>query len=178
MVKHFKPLSGVVLIGDKPDWYCGEHIPAADIEGRKEYSIYNKLMQVKGTVLYSNDDMYALKDFSTDLPNYYKGLCSEHRTHDKKYKDLYNACPAGWLDFDCHCPMIIDTTKFKWLAADMPIKSVYGNTNNLPATKFTDMKIRGDWPDLTGRDFFSTHDTADLSKLAEMYPIPSQYESN
>ena len=43
MVRHFKPLSGVVLIGDKPNWYCGEHIPATDT-GAKEWNIVNKIL--------------------------------------------------------------------------------------------------------------------------------------
>lgn len=177
MVKYFTPLSGVVLIGDKPNWYIGEHIPYPT-EPPKERNIYNKLMQVQGIVLYSNDDFFSLQPFDETLPNYYKGLCSDYKTHDKNYKDLYRACPAGWLDFDCHCPMIIDTTKFKWLSADMPIKSVYGNMNKLPGTKFVDLKIRGEWPDLKGRDFFSTHDTADLSRLSELYPEPSRHEAD
>lgn len=178
MVKHFKPLSGVVLVGDCPKWFTGEHILCADIEGRKEYSIYNKLKQVKGIVLYGNDDFFALQDFSTDLPNYYKGLCSEYRGYDKKYKDLYNACPAGWLDFDCHCPMIIDTDKFNWLAADMPIKSIYGNTNNLPGIRITDVKFTDKITDLTGLPFFSTKETCDLSILSELYPDKSKYEND
>lgn len=177
MVKHFKPLSGVVIVGDKPTWFTGTHIPY-QTDPPKERNIYNKLKQVTGTVLYSNDDFFALQDFDEKLPNHYKGLCSEHKTHDKKYKELYNACPAGWLDFDCHCPMIIDTTKFNWLAADMPIKSVYGNTNKLTGTKYVDMKVRDGNYDLQGRDFFSTHNTADLQILNELWPDATEFESH
>ena len=70
MVKHFKGMSGVVLIGDKPDWYCGEHIPAADT-GAKEWNIVKKiLLSPYEDFIYSNEDFLAPQDFDETLPNY------------------------------------------------------------------------------------------------------------
>lgn len=186
MVMHFKDLTGVCLIGNKPTWYTGQHIPYPDTDGRKEHSIYSKLMQAQGTVLYSNDDFFALQPFNHTLPNYYRGLCKEQRPVDKRYKDLYQACPGDWLDFDVHTPMIIDTTRFQWLAADMPIKSVYGNMNNLTGTLLNDQKFKFDAGRseikniIKGRPFFSTHDPhindAMIRILNELYPDASDYE--
>jgi hypothetical protein len=160
MVKHFKPLSGVVVVGDKPDWYIGEYI-AYPTQGAKEKNIYEKLMQVQGTVLYSNDDYFALQDFDETLPNYYNGNC-QRRPGDRVYRELYSNCPSEWLNFDVHCPMIIDTTKYPEWVIDRPIKTFYGNWNKLEGSETTDCKIRGDadygevMERIKGREFFST----------------------
>ena len=185
IVKHFKDFTGLVLVGDKPKWYTGYHIPARDISERKEYSIYRKLMKVQETVLYTNDDYFALQDFNHTLPNYYNFKCSEIKPIDKIYKDLYASCPGDWLNFDVHCPMVIDTTTFVW-AIDRPIKTYYGNTHHLQGTRYADCKLRGElsygeiMQRIKHRPFFSTHDnstTAGMAKvLNELYPEPSVYE--
>lgn len=186
LVKHFKPLEEIILVGDSPDWFNGMVIPFNDIDGRKEFSIYSKLMQVKGNVLYSNDDYFLLQDFDESFPNYYENTCGNNRNVDKTYRTLYRACPADWIDFDIHCPMIIDTTKFYW-DIDRPIKTYYANQNKLPGTRYADCKIRGPqtYEDLKhrikDRPFFSSHGNVKLSGfpklLQELYPLPSKYES-
>lgn len=188
MVKHFTALSGIVLVGDRPSWYCGEHIPREDATPkRKEYNIYEKLMQVSGTVLYSNDDYYARADFDEGLPNYYEGTCGQKHPVDKVYRELYDNCPAEWLNFDIHTPMIIDTTRFTDWPIDRPIKSAYANTLKLPATFLVDCKIRGTVTyreaveRIKDRPFFSTHGNAERGGLPrllnELYPVKSKYES-
>src|SRR5574339_852409 len=109
LVKHFKPLTDITVIGDLPGWYLGKHIFHPDTPKRKEYSIYSKLMQVQDKVLYTNDDFFALKDFDESLPNYYSGTCGSKRPIDRTYRELYRNAPSEWLNFDIHCPMIIDT---------------------------------------------------------------------
>lgn len=185
--KHFKPLNEVILVGDSPDWFNGTVIPFVDIEGRKEFSIYSKLMQVTGKVLYSNDDYFLLQDFDESFPNYYECTCGERRPVDKTYKRLYQACPAEWKDFDIHCPMIIDTTMFQEWEIDRPIKSYYANKNNLPGTRYADCKLRGEYQYeslkyiIKDRPFFSTHGNIKLGGLPrlmqELYPLPSKYET-
>lgn len=185
MYLYFKDITGVVVVGDKPDWYTGEHIPFPDEFGRKEYSIYKKLMQVHGTVLYSNDDFFALKHFDSSLPNYYTGKVKNYGGKDRRYLDLYRACLPNWLNFDGHWPMIIDTTKFEWIV-DRPIKTYYGNQNNLPGTELFDLKITGKYlyseykNKIKGRPFFSTKDNEDCPNMLrlwnELYPEKSHCE--
>lgn len=189
MVKHFKDMTGCLIVGDKPSWYKGDHIYYTDIPNRKEYSIYRKLILIKETVLHLNDDFFALQDFGTDLPNYYSGTCRDKLmvTTDKVYKELYLNCLPEWLNFDIHVPMVIDTRRFDW-DIDRPLKTYYGNQNKLTGTRLTDCKIRGDLnysevkDRIEGRPFFSTHDNADkagmLSVLYELYPLKSEYENN
>lgn len=188
LVKHFKPLEEIILVGDSPEWFNGTVIPFLDIEGRKEFSIYSKLMQVLDTVLYSNDDFFLLQDFDESFPNFYEVKCGQRRPTDKLYRLLYDACPPDWLDFDIHCPMIIDTTKFTTWGIDRPIKTYYGNANNLQGTRYADCKLRGQYEYdslkyiIKDRPFFSTHGNIKLGALPrlmqELYPLPSKYEAS
>lgn len=186
LVKYFTPLSAIVLVGQRPSWYKGDFIPFDDIPGRKEFSIYSKLMQVQGKVLYTNDDYYALKPFDENLPNYCNGfMWQKRRPVDRTYRDLWACCPQHYVFYDIHTPMVIDTTKFTW-AVDMPIKTYYANQNNLQGTYLADCKISGavsyDYIKnrIAGRPFFSTHDNAQNREmqrvLNELYPEKSQYE--
>lgn len=187
MGKHFKRLNSAILVSDTcPSWYAGEFISYGNPTKRKEFNIYSKLTQVTGTVLYSNDDYYALSDFGAGLPNYYEGYCREKKPVDREYKDLYANCPGEWFNYDIHCPMIIDTDRFRDWPIDRPIKTAYANTNKLPGTYLTDCKIRHT-PDyqeiverIADRPFFSTHQNADrpgmLKLLLELYPKKSRFE--
>lgn len=186
MVKYFRDMTGCIVVGDKPHWYIGDHIPFHDEFGRKEFSIYQKLMQFQGVCLYSNDDFFALNYFGDNLPNYYSGKVRDYSGKDKRYQDLYRACLPTWLNFDGHWPMIINTTKFEWIV-DRPIKTYYANQNNLPGEPMGDLKIKGkylygDYKNMVkGRLFFSTKDNEDCPNMLrlwnELYPEKSPYES-
>lgn len=154
--KFYSELEDIVIVGDKPTFpFNGLHIPAKD-SGDKEYSIYNKVKMVPGEILFTNDDIYFLKPMS-DIPNYYKGLCSEVKHKDQYYARMYRNCPIGWKDFDVHCPMVINTDKLAWLG-QMPLKSQYGNSTNIEGVLIKDFKIRKiEQLDLT-REFVSTTD--------------------
>ena len=182
MVKHFKPLSGVVLIGDKPDWYQGEHTPATDT-GAKEWNIVNKiLLSPYEDFLYSNDDYFATEDFSTDLPNYYSTTLREARVHGKYVGRVIN-CRSVYPDglfYDIHTPMVINLTKYRE-ANNLPqtkeylCKSLYGNFIGggvqLPDNKIRNGKLIPHGP------FFSTNDrTCKMINLNELYPVKSDYE--
>lgn len=178
--KHFKDLSGFILVGDKPSWFTGEHIPCEDIEGRKEYSVYLKLKKVEGIVLYSNDDFYALKPFDSNLPNYYFGTCREmsQRVTDRRFKDLFGQCLPEWKSFEVHFPMVIDTRLLDY-DNDCLLKTTYANRLNLPAVEQIDCKIRdnlnyGEIKErIKDKPFWSTHDNGDkpgvLSMLKKLY---------
>ena len=182
MVKHFKPLSGVVLIGDKPGWYCGEHIPAADT-GAKEWNIVNKiLLSPYEDFLYSNDDFFAAQDFDETLPNYYSTTLREARVHGKYVGRVIN-CRSVYPDglfYDIHTPMVINLTKYRE-ANNLPqtkeylCKSLYGNFIGggvqLPDNKIRNGKL------IPPGSFFSTNDrTCKMINLNELYPEKSDYE--
>lgn len=188
MVKHFKDMTGCIVIGDIPTWYSGDYIQASDFAGRKEFSIYCKLKLLKETILHLNDDFFALKDFNSKIPNYYSGTCGEkaNLAIDKTYKDLYLNCPPDWLNFDIHCPIVLDTEKFEWYI-DRPLKTYYANQNNLKGEYLSDCKIRGHnlhygeiKQRIIARPFFSTADNVDSPGMRRimhnLYPKKSIYE--
>lgn len=173
-------------MGDAPDWYRGDYTPAQDIEKRKEFSIYFKLTRYRGVCLYSNDDYYLLEDQDENFFYYNSGQrCRDKRPVDAKYKRLYDNCPGEWIDYDVHCPMIINTNSFDW-EIDRPIKTYYANQNKLPGPIIADLKIRGvkDYYEIKqlirDRPFFSSHGNAKLGGfpqlLNELYPDKTDFE--
>lgn len=186
MCKYFKDMTGCILVGDRPSWYTGEYISCNDIPGRKEYSIYNKLIQVQGVVLYSNDDFFALRPFGSDLHYYYYNNVKNVGARNATYRELYNNCPSHWLNYDIHVPMVIDTTRFEWGAADTPIKSTYANSIGVEGVQLEDMKITGAHTAMgmrmltDGRPFFSLNGNALYPGIKEFlqqsYPDLSPYE--
>lgn len=192
IVKHFKDMTGLIVVGDRPKWFKGYMIECGDIEKRKEYSVFKKLLLAKIHVLHApvllmHDDLFALQDFDSSLPNYYRGTCHEaiQQTKERRFKDMFAACLPNWMNFEIHAPMVIDTSKIHDEDRDFLLKTTYANRNKLPGTDIADCKLRGDLNKteirkaITGRPFFSTHDnmTGDILKvLKEFYPNKSNYE--
>lgn len=190
--RYFTGLTGVLLIGDKPTWYTGDHIPLADLKGEKERSMQLKVMAAPDEVfLYSNDDYYAAQPFDETLPNYFDGTCgtmAEISTFPT-YKTMYENCPPHWLNFDVHTPMIMRSARFKERyeamgEAQTPIKTTYAQ--GLKGAYLADVKIRGPHEideleyKTKDRPFFSTHDSAIDDNLEaflhKKYPRASPYE--
>lgn len=193
MVKHFKDLSGVLLIGDKPEWYTGDHMPMADLKGEKEKSMQLKVLQAPDYIfLYSNDDYFALQDFDVNLPDYYDTDCRDMAARHpiESYRTMYNNCLPDWKNYDIHTPMVIARNIFKasyyQMQAQMPIKTTYGNFAHGNSVYLADCKIRGEHSTeeleyiTKDRPFFSTHDNAinaDMITFFEnLYPNASPYE--
>lgn len=154
--KNYEPLQEIIIVGDEPNFRCDWRVIPFKDGKDKEYSIYKKLKQVLGEVLFTNDDIFFLKKVS-DIPNYYKGLCGDNKNESPYYRKMYARCPPEWLDFDVHCPMVINTYHFDWLW-NMPLKSQYGNGAYLEGTFTKDFKIKTlDEVDLT-RAFMSITD--------------------
>lgn len=192
--KYFEPLDGVLIIGDSEEWYTGDHIPLADLKGEKEKSMQLKVAAAPDEIfLYSNDDYFALQPFDKFLPNYYDTTCIDmaERHSINSYRSMYAACPATWLNFDIHTPMIMVRDRFhrslKEMDAQTPIKTTYGNLNpKLESQYLCDLKIRGHHSQseilqkIKDRPFFSTHDSAVddnlIAVLNHLYPDASRYE--
>lgn len=188
MEMYFKPLHQVILVGDKPNWFTGIHIQASDIPNRKEYSVYCKLKLVQGIVLYSMDDVFALKPFDESLPNYYYQDCRywAAKSKERRFKDLFGSCLPEWKSFEIHCPMIIDTRFLNWDDEDRLLKTTYANRQQLPATEQIDCKLRSDLnygevkDRIKDKPFWSTSDNADRPGIKRMldklYPNKSKFE--
>ena len=155
IILNYEPLQQIIIVGDTPKFaFDGQVIPCPDPH-HKERNIYEKLKRVKGEYLFTNDDIFFLRKINA-VPDYYKGYCSEYGRQSPYYKKLYAACPEGWLDFDVHCPMVIDSDRLQWLG-DMPLKSQYGNSVGLKGVFTEDFKIRTLQDVNLDRDFMSIH---------------------
>jgi hypothetical protein len=198
MVKHFKSFTDVLLIGTKPEWYTGKVLEVEQVETkhkRKEYQVILKMLNVGGYCLYSNDDFFALEDFDLTLPQYYDGTCRKAaiKYHDQYYKNMHQACPEGWLNFEVHCPMVMNTTILErelpedWHTVDRPMKSIYANKYAINPQPLPDCKLRGNMSYenakaiIKSKPFFSTCDNANYPGIAnllqELYPLSSIYET-
>lgn len=187
MVKHFRDLTGVLLIGDKPGWYTGEHISARDYNGypaRKEFSIVQKILKCPyPDFLLTQDDVYAAQDFDSTIPNYHSGLLSAARVHgryQRRVRAVMEIYPPGNF-YDIHCPMVVNREKYHeankvpWDQKEYLQKSLYGNFVG-GGELMADCKVRDGNESITA-PFFSTDDlTAKFVNLEEMYPIKSNFE--
>lgn len=199
LIKFFSDIDDIVLIGDKPTWYRGQHIKHANATGssRKEWNLVAKVRAhaPSGPFLYSNDDFFLNHPYSSNtLPAYYSHTCRHMavQARDVTYRRMYSNCLPTWLNYDVHAPSIINGDLFRKLKPDgtLPIRTGYFNRIDhslFVKEEYPDNKIRGHhtYQELTDiithRPFFSTHDTAvndDLiTLLNEMYPDATRFES-
>ncbi len=186
MVRHFKGLSGVIVIGDCPPWYTGTHIAASDTIGRKEWSIVSKvLLSPAQQFVVCSDDVYAREDLDASLPMYYSEPLRTVKRYGRYAERVANtlAIHPGGLMFDIHTPMVIDYEKFSeahalcdWSEKEYLCKSVYANHVEGRKVQLPDCKIRkgSTIPDLP---FFSTSDqTFHNVPLSKLYPDASPWE--
>lgn len=201
---YVKDFSGVVVIGDKPDWYIGEHMAFKDSEERafKERNIMQKLSLYcnvyGGDFVLGNDDVYLLQPYLHDFfysgylaPSQSKGVYAQ--TKNNTYQ-LLTSLDKPVKYFDIHCPIVYNSEMF--LAAmgvadwNTPhgyvIKSLYSNFHNIEGKQCSDLKFNSQKPyfalrrDTEKRTFFSVGDRTigvPLRRiLTELYPKKSDYE--
>lgn len=151
-----------------------------------------------------NDDFFLLQECSAvNYPFYYYGTIEEKRqrisqTNPYRYtlENTVKVLGKDSLNYEVHAPIrfdkqsfmeVIEALDWKDRVFGFGFRAVYCNKLNVPGEYITDIKItdKHSFMELkgmiTGRSFFSTgnnainHDMKDL--LAELYPHPSQYES-
>lgn len=191
MVKHFKVLEEVVLVGDKPSWYKGKHVKAANALPHPASNIVNKMrigLQGREAALWCADDHFALQDFNASLPYYYSGTIAAQKVADPMIRRLNRQMPGYWLNGIVHCPMVVEAAQFNLIFPNNDPKLIRTEYINAHWHRHTvdvpDLKFRGVsfniMEKLKGRPFFSTCDNAMtgdmLSVLETLYPIPSLYE--
>ena len=195
LVKHLRCLEKVILVGDLPTWYKGDHIPLRDIPIRREYSMYVKAMAAAkqynlSEFLYTTDDHFCLTDFDETLPNYYTSDCKSKalNSNSGRYRKLYANCPEGWLNYDCHVPIVMRPFAYSSTRneTDTPIKSTYANPAGVTGTSIVDCKFFNNHSYdqikaiISTKQFFSTSpfsQNKDMMRLFdELYPEKSKYE--
>jgi hypothetical protein len=198
--KHLSGVTGLLIIGDKPDWLNCESIPFKDqsLGRHKERNIFDKVSAacklIRDPFLFANDDHFLLTDFDAGLfPNYYYGLLSDKKpakgnTYGRTIKNT-RLFLGDVRYFDIHCPIVIDPKQFQKINSAIYSKPygylmktlyAYTSASMIPAIPMADLKYSGDSvPPLDNRLWFSLGEhVSDETKelLAKLYPIKSRWE--
>jgi hypothetical protein len=206
-VEKFTEAGEVYLIGQKPKWVTNVwHIPFDD-DPRKEFKERNIFLKTQEAFKYAdrflfmNDDHVLLQ--STDIenyPNYFKGTCYESMLkNNSHYRGTMNHT-RKWLEsnqhpdlnFDGHCPVILEKGRFERTVAtaDWSVPYGYGmkslycaglRANYMPDCKLHKKLSYGEAVRATSlRHVISFMDAAVKSGLGQYFnnilPLKSKYE--
>lgn len=146
-------VNSVWVVGGKPDWYKGNHIPVPQTGGKYENAQNNlraimRSSRIKDKFILMNDDFYIINPIDS-IPVYHGGSLEEKAQNFKNFKfsskhaqmleqtvDLLkrNGVPHP-LDYSLHVPMTIHKSLFEFsLSMGGAIRSVYGNMNRIGGT--------------------------------------------
>lgn len=184
----------VVLVGDRPTWFKGDHIPCENNQPTKQTNVRNKILAsipylTENFILW-NDDIYKLNSDPL-IPTNCGTLQDELK---KDHTSRFHAClintakiyPNG-LFYGNHYPITINKEKFKeamnvnW-KKDYNVKSLYGNYAEIKGEYREDCKLKFK-SDIQAfikeKQFFSTPTAITdsmIKVLNELFPGKSQYE--
>ncbi len=168
-----------------------------DIPGRKEYSVYNKLLhacydkRISENFIYWNDDHILLRHLSvSDFKYWHNGLLSLRlgSIFNRELLKTQNTLAEfpNALNFDIHAPMIVNKTSFintfKHRSVELCLKTTYCADNNVSKLEFMqDLKIKDKFSEieLNDRLFFSTSDMIAqplINYLETKFPNKSKFE--
>lgn len=182
----------LILVGHRPNW-CRPDVfvpyPDAHSKENKERNIAEKLSAAVNhateAFLYTNDDHFLLKRRRVDkFPVYYSKTFGGSGNYLKTVENTRKVL-GECLNYDLHCPIIINGWKFLdimkglWPTYGYCMKTLYAH--GLPGVECEDLKIRNPGKySLTGRDWFSTDNGALKGKLlrevSKLFPNKSKWE--
>ena len=206
--KHLKGYENIYIVGECPKWLNLEdinHIPAKDTAGRKEYSIFNKILKacqderVSDDFVFWNDDIFMCQDLHVkDFKYWYEGTLQDkyeqsHGHYKAAIGNVINTYDAKCPYTDIHVPIIYTKYKFDYILTSLDwmkeyvIKSTYTSAVNhhdfepMPDLKINKAMTYGEiMAKINGRLFFSigTYGVSSgmTSVLRELYPNKSKYE--
>ena len=197
-VEKYHPNARIVIVGEKPEWYTGEHHYFDDSDKCPYVNVWRKLefaCTLADEFISMDDDFYLLRPFE---PYFYTpgtlwmkvknvGSLAGHWADVVKatYKEL-----GDCLSFLEHAPLPINSAEFLDIARRYPNRlrapsliprQIYCyNTHLFEVKDKPDLKIRGRFKpeDISDYPFFSIADRFHKQKdsLDELYPNPSKYE--
>jgi len=200
--KYLTGFTNLIIIGRPPEWYKGTSYIYENYIGRKQYSIYHKILlacswsNVTDNFILWNDDHFLNQPLQVSdikywnngwLANEYaRGLSSRYGEAVKRTLDFI----PDALNYDIHTPIIYNKARFRTLFTgkenEICIKSYYCNSLQLDGVFMDDCKIdqlmskEGIYDRITGKMFFSTGSNGVREPmkqvLEELYPVKSRWE--
>lgn len=161
MVENF-PHDNIWVVGGKPDWYTGNHIPVK--QGRIKYENAQKNLlalveseEISERFIIVNDDFYAIRPIKK-IYNFVSGrLFDKMQSYKARHPSSYysNLIVLTYkkikqvrgkdfepMDYDIHVPMVYEKAKLKpLLRFTLLWRSLYGNTYSVPFQKMKDVKV-------------------------------------
>lgn len=156
--KHLLNIRHVVIVGELPKWCTNViHIPAKDKSGRKEYSIFSKIMaavndsRVSNPFIFSNDDIFFLKKISAyDMMFWYDNTLQHwHNKSSGHYKgaigNVINEARHNNLYTDIHAPIVYLKERMQHIERNVDwsreyvVKSLYTSFNFFGDYQFEEM---------------------------------------
>jgi len=192
----------LLIVGKPPDWFKGKWIVSEDYAGRKQFTIYHKLIQaIYGYInnepdfIMWNDDHILLQPLAVkDFKYWHNGLLSDElkRGLSMRYREAVKNTlefQSGY-NFDIHTPIIYNKDKFKLLfsnkSEEICIKSYYCNALRIEGERMEDCKIDSLLSEeaikerIKDKLFFSTGSNGIREPmkelLQELYQKPSRWE--
>jgi len=201
--KYLTGFTNLIIIGRPPEWYNGQFCLSENSIGRKQYSIYQKILMacnwdnVTDNFVFFNDDHFLLQPLQVSDIKYWNNgwLANEYaRGLSSRYSETVQRTLGFMpdaLNFDIHTPIIYNKAKFKTLFTgkenEICIKSYYCNSLQLDGVFMGDCKIdqllskEGIYSHIDGKLFFSTGSNAIREPmklvLEELYPVKSRWEA-
>lgn len=204
ITKHVTGLQRLIVIGDKPDWYTGEHIPHqvyTNQAWKKRDMLEKTLLSPVEEFYRFSDDYYLMEDF-TGCPYYSNGTLYElynRYTEGNLYRSIVHNTKgligASASSFDVHAPILMQKevlkemhSRYDWkVEYGYLIRSLYGFMVKAGPIPYEDLIIRrGDIPieqlrsSIKDRDCFSVGEYGFvgnvLTLLEELYPEHSEWE--
>ena len=160
------PHDKIWVVGGKPNWYIGNHIPVS--QNRSKYvNAKNNLRaicnspEISESFILMNDDFYIINKIDT-LPNTHGGfLLDKIRNYKinngldpnisvygrmliKTESLIYRKIKNKVINYELHVPMIMEKKKLsKIMLLDGLWRSVYGNFYNVGGIEMDDVKVYG-----------------------------------
>lgn len=156
------PHDNIWVVGDKPDWYTGKHIPVTQGKVKYENAKRNLKAIVESTEISNkfilvNDDFYAIKPVNR-IYNFVSGPLREKlnsykaRHPSSYYTNLINLTYRKIkqirgkdfisMDYDIHVPIVYEKKKLATLTDHTLLwRSLYGNKYSVPYKIMKDVKV-------------------------------------
>lgn len=161
------PDAKVWLVGGKPLWYVGNHIPIQQ-KSAKYINAINNLKAICSSediseeFVLMNDDFYIVEKIKSvetfhgglllDKINTYKKITQKSGYISKLEKTLVKLTDLGIksaLDYELHVPMIMEKKKLKIVlrhGSEFLWRSMYGNLFGVGGTEMADVKVYTEGP--------------------------------